>query len=90
MECLAVDSIDLWYAQNVRYNYATGTSSSTSTAFTQMVWRSTTQFAFGVALSSDKRTVYVIAHHFPAGNANGQFLKNVPSKCPATTTVRAG
>ena len=86
---LAGDAIDLWYAQIYRYNCATGTSSSSSGDFTRMVWRSTTQFGFGVAMSPDRRYVYMVADYVGAGNVAGQFLSNVPCKCPPATTTKA-
>ena len=86
--CLAGDAIDLWYAQNSRYNCVTGASSSGFLDFAQMIWRSTTQFGFGVTMSPDRRYVYMVADYFAAGNIAGQYLTNVSCKCPPPTTIK--
>ncbi|XP_057291633.1 uncharacterized protein LOC130614227 [Hydractinia symbiolongicarpus] len=68
----------LWYKtikyynfNNPMYNYLAGT-------FTQMVWKSTVKFGFGIAYRNDTKTTFTVATYAPKGNYEGQFADNVP------------
>jgi hypothetical protein len=48
--------------------------------FTQVVWKSTTTFGVGVALSDDGRTDYVVAQYSPPGKYKDGSKENVFSQ----------
>jgi uncharacterized protein YkwD len=78
-------AVDSWYNQISLYNFNAQVNSQSTAAFSQVVWRSTTQVGVGIALASDNRTAHVVIVYFPAGNLNGAFLSNVPAPCSSTT-----
>lgn len=53
--------------------------------FTQLIWKNSVELGVGIALSSDKRKVYVVAEYSPQGNILGQFANNVLGLCPNQT-----
>jgi len=67
---------DAWYAEVNRYNYNNGGFSMATGHFTQLVWRTSTNFGLGVARCSNGRTIVVGSYEGP-GNYAGQFQQNV-------------
>ena len=72
-------AVDDWYDEIEQYNFQDATFSSTTGHFTQLVWKGTQQVGFGVALSSDGKSVYIVAQFSPPGNYLGEFDTNVPT-----------
>lgn len=71
----AIEATKLWYNENSKYSYGSGTFSSATGHFTQIVWKNSKYLGIGVARSS--RGVYVCASYDPPGNVIGQFQQNV-------------
>jgi uncharacterized protein YkwD len=67
----AVQGVDLWYNENVYYNYADPANSvgvfSQFGHFTQVVWKSTAQLGC-VVKSCPYNRIYLICEYSPAGN----------------------
>lgn len=63
--------VDLWYDENVYYNYTDPANSSGDFEefghFTQMVWKASTQIGC-VVQSCDSDRIYLICEYTPAGN----------------------
>ncbi len=50
--------------------------------FTQVVWKASDKLGAGIAFTSDRSQVYVVAQYTPSGNFGGQFQENVsPANC---------
>ncbi len=83
--------IDSWYNEVKYYNFEKGTSNGGTTGhFTQLVWLGSKQVGHGFAISSDCKTVYVVANYDPPGNYIGQYTQNVKpegTSQPSTDTV---
>lgn len=45
--------------------------------FTQLVWKNTQRVGAGIAYTSDRKKVYVVAQYSPPGNYQGQYQQNV-------------
>ena len=56
----------LWYNQIKNYDFAKPGFRMNAGNFTQVVWKGSTQFGFGVADDS-KGNYYVVANYYPAG-----------------------
>ncbi|XP_042150797.1 Golgi-associated plant pathogenesis-related protein 1-like [Ixodes scapularis] len=74
-------AVDMWYEENVKYNYHQGGYSAATSHFTQLVWISSTQVGCGYSVSSSK-TLYVVCNYYPQGNIEGKYKENV--KPPST------
>lgn len=70
-----LEATTLWYNENSKYNYKSGTFSPATGHFTQVVWKNSKYLGIGIARSS--RAVYVCANYDPQGNFIGQFIQNV-------------
>jgi hypothetical protein len=85
---LAKKSIDLWYAEVSKYDFAKPGFSDTTGHFTCLVWVSSTQFGMGVAINSQTNAVDIVMNTSPPGNVIGQFQQNVlPSPSPSPSPV---
>lgn len=85
-----VDFVESAYRGVQYYNFSTGTSSGGSSGlFTQLVWKASTQMAFGIktGLSGGKYWTYLVVRYKPPGNFAGQFLSNVGNLISSVTTV---
>ncbi len=71
------DATDAWYNEVKDYNFQAAGFSSATGHFTQVIWKSTTAFGVGLALTADGKSAYVVAQYSPPGNYLGQFGKNV-------------
>ena len=69
------NAIDLWYSENVLYNYSRPGFSGTTGHFTQLMWKSTTSIGLGSSVQNGVN--YVVMWFYPAGNVLGQFEQNV-------------
>ena len=78
-------AIDMWYAENVGYNYTSKTSfDPTRLHFTQLVWNSSSAIGIGVGVGVSTsangfgtRVAFYVAWFSPPGNVLGYFLNNV-------------
>ncbi len=68
--------IKSWYDQRANFNYSVNAIQKNCGSFSQIVWRKTSQYGFGVAQSSTGK-VYFVANYFPAGNVKDEFIENV-------------
>ncbi len=57
---------------NPGFNFETGN-------FTQVVWKGSTEFGIGAAVSADN-SIYVCDNYFPLGNWGNDFEENVAKK----------
>ncbi|MCQ2818202.1 MAG: CAP domain-containing protein [archaeon] len=74
--------INDWYIKYLFYDFLLGDVDCFNVeklqsfeAFTQMVWKSTTQVGFGIAEANGK--TYFVANYYPRGNILGSFEQNV-------------
>ncbi|HNN06058.1 MAG TPA: CAP domain-containing protein [Leptospiraceae bacterium] len=65
-----------WYSEINLYDFNKPGSSSKAGHFTQLVWKSTTEFGCGVAKSKSDRSFFVCNYN-PPGNIEGTFAANV-------------
>ena len=79
----ATNVLTSWYTEEqVHYNYATGESKDGEVTghFTQVVWKSTTKIGCGYAVGKWKtysNSYFLCCDYYPAGNYQGQYVKNV-------------
>ena len=62
---------DWWYNEIKHYDYSKPMLTEMTQQFTQLIWKSTTKVAFGIA------GAFVVGWYYPAGNVQGQFEENV-------------
>lgn len=62
---------DWWYDEIKLYDYNKPIFATDTQQFTQLIWKSTTKVAFGIA------GAFVVGRYYPAGNIQGQFEENV-------------
>ena len=48
----------------------------TTSHFSQLAWKSSSEVGFGVALG-DNNSIFCVANYFPPGNIEGTFAENV-------------
>lgn len=65
-----------WYDERLNYIYSLNQLQKNCGSFTQLVWRKTHQFGFGIAQSSSGK-IFFVANYFPAGNIIEEFVENV-------------
>ena len=71
------DAVHAWYDEGKKYNYSTTSFDPSTSHFTQLVWKSTTDVGIGVATNGTK--TIVVANYSPPGNVNKHFVENVLS-----------
>jgi hypothetical protein len=72
----ASDVVELWYKQNRDFNWSNPGYSTQTQAFSQLIWKVTTEL--GVAVKKDSWGTYsVVATYYPEGNIPGEFRENV-------------
>ncbi|CAF4602544.1 unnamed protein product, partial [Rotaria sp. Silwood1] len=74
-----------WYSEISSYNFGSPGFSSSTGHFTQVIWKGSKQLGIGIALTSNKRTAYVVANYYPSGNVIGSFSSNVLPLCSTMT-----
>ena len=82
-------AVDVWYAENINYDYNNPGFYSNTGHFTQVVWKGSKKLGCGVSCDS-KSKCYVCCNYLPAGNYLNQFPKNVfpdNGEEPDTTTT---
>ena len=71
---------NIWYDENKTYNYKNHSYQAASENFSQLLWKGTREFGFGVAKGKHHELV-AVAYYYPAGNVTGEFEKNIlPAK----------
>ena len=45
--------------------------------FTQLIWKGTKEIGVGMALTNNRKTGFIVARYFPAGNKMNHFPENV-------------
>lgn len=86
--------VDFWYSQEANYDYNNPVFSQDTGAFTQLVWKATTEVGCGQQdCDGLKGTpgVFVACFYRPAGNVQGRFRANVlpPVSSAAATKAQA-
>lgn len=74
------DATVSWYKENSLYNYNSPVFNSQTGHFTQMVWKSTRQLGCATVKCGEGQYsgwTYTVCNYKPAGNAMGEFEKNV-------------
>jgi hypothetical protein len=95
MVALIKQSIDLWYNEVSKYNFAKPGFSSETGHFTCLVWKSSTKFGIGYSIDAKSNSVYITMNTSPPGNYIGEFQDNVfpslnaPVPAPAPAPVPA-
>ena len=69
----------MWYNEVSKYDYKNPGFSARTGHFTQVIWKSTTQFGCGKA-ECGGQTLFV-CRYSSAGNTSGEFPDNVPRTC---------
>jgi hypothetical protein len=72
-------SVDSWYNEISQYNFSSPGFTSATGHFTCLVWRSSTNFAIGIAINPTTQAATVTMNTYPAGNVQGEFETNVLS-----------
>jgi uncharacterized protein YkwD len=67
--------VQTWYDEVRNYNFNNATFSPTTSHFTQVVWKGTTELGCGAA--SGAKGTFVVCNYNPAGNLMGTFKANV-------------
>ncbi|KAL3318523.1 hypothetical protein Ciccas_002801 [Cichlidogyrus casuarinus] len=66
-----------WYSEIKDYNFD-GDEQLNCGHFSQLIWKDCKEAGFGVALSADKKKVFVVGRYLPPGNWRGQWKENIP------------
>ncbi|MCQ2816019.1 MAG: CAP domain-containing protein [archaeon] len=80
MEGHEQEAIDMFYEEEVHYDYKTGKSKDGYTAghFTQLVWLTSTEVGFGVSNKTNgSNFYYIVANYYKRGNFLGNETNNV-------------
>ena len=56
----------MWYEQATNYDFSKPGFQNNTGNFTQVVWKRSTEFGFGVAEASNEY-YYIVAYYFPPG-----------------------
>ena len=81
---IGADATRNWYDEIKKYNFNRPGFTSATGHFTQLVWKGSNRIGVGFALTSDQRTIYVVAQYAPPGNSgsSNEYRKNVsPANC---------
>jgi len=70
---LVREASSAWYQQQITFD----SRNPKPSAFTQLVWKSSTEFGIGVATSVNRHRGVVVAKYSPSGNSPGTFQQNV-------------
>ncbi len=73
------EATNAWYDEIKDYNWSNPGFNFETGHFTQVVWKGSTEFGIGAAVSADK-SIYICANYFPPGNWGNEFEENVPKK----------
>jgi len=77
---VATRAVQAWYDEVADYRFDAPGFSSATGHFTQVVWKGSRKVGFGIALSANKRSLYVVANYDPPGNVLKAFKSNVSPK----------
>ncbi|VDK36569.1 unnamed protein product, partial [Dibothriocephalus latus] len=80
------DASNAWYSEIKDFKFGVQSIQQCG-HFTQLVWKATKLVGFGMAYSSDKHTVCMVAQYYPQGNWGNKVLENVPAPLPAAKTA---
>lgn len=70
-------TIDAWYAEARKYDFASEEPTQGTNHFTQLCWRDSTQFGIGYAYDPETTIAVVVMNFNPAGNIAGGFKTNI-------------
>lgn len=70
-------SIDAWYDEVKQYKYDDPQGSPGTGHFTCLVWKSSTNMAFGISVNRDTTKAIIVMNTSPPGNVYGQYIENV-------------
>lgn len=73
----AKEIIDKWYDESKKFRYNSENIDNNLLHFTQIIWKTTTDFGMGIA-KNEQGEHYIVALYNPRGNFVGEFGKNVP------------
>ncbi|XP_002733051.1 uncharacterized protein LOC100371303 [Saccoglossus kowalevskii] len=65
----------MWYKDYKKYDFDNPVWGAGG-HFTQMVWKSSTEFGIGKTKNADGK-IFIVGHYLPAGNIKGQYENNV-------------
>jgi len=70
-------TLQTWYDEGIQYDYKLDKSSSSTEAFTALIWKSSRKLGVGVATRKSDNKVIIVFQFSPPGNVAGQFAQNV-------------
>lgn len=77
--CLGSEPVNRWYSEKKNYDFENPGFSKETSSFTQLIWAYSKLVGFGVCLSNDEQTMFVVGKYSPGGNDAGIFESNVQS-----------
>jgi hypothetical protein len=81
-EIIGKDATTTWYNEIKFFDFNHGEFTQKTGHLTQLLWKDSKKLGVGIAYTSDRHKVYIVAQYTPPGNYAGQFRKNVsPAKC---------
>lgn len=69
--------IDMWYNENIFYDYSNPKFTYETGHFTQIVWKNTKTVGFGISIDAKTNFMYMVMQFYPPGNVQGEFKENV-------------
>jgi hypothetical protein len=73
----ATSAVNMWYQENILYDYSNPVFSITTAHFTALVWKNTQQIGLGISQYPTTKAYVFVMQFYPAGNVIGQFAINV-------------
>lgn len=77
IDAIGEHATDSWYKEIKLYNFNWPGFSMSTGHFTQVVWKGSQKLGVGFAVTTDGKTLYVMAQYSSPGNYRGQFEHNV-------------
>ena len=73
-------STEVWYRENVVYNYTNPDFSNTN-HFAKVIWAGARQIGIGRAYSQTSNTMYVVATYYPGGYLEESYKDYIKKPC---------